>query len=296
MFYKTEALYQWTLQEKIKLSKPVRARKVALHPNGDMVVTRQTENRLFLLDGDGKYKMELVSPDSVEGNNANNRYIKGVSISPQGHVYVGYTSENRNIQVFNENAAFIHSFSTLKEGENPSRVFCPANPTYDVNANILLVGNPNQGVITTHTCPGGEIVGQITFKGKCRYQTMKMVVNTKKQILYHYCPKEEVQSKVVATDYSGKEVFTFTPRLDEDVSDTWVYPGGIVCDAYDNIIIAMYPYTTKNKGHIHKYSPTGAFLECIAKGLYKPYDLSMSHDGSTMAVANMFSVLLYELK
>ena len=80
------------------------------------------------------------------------------------------------------------------------------------------------------------------------------------------------------------------------MSNTWVYPGGIVCDSHDNIIIALHPYETNNKGHIHKYSPTGAFIECIAKGLYRPRDLSITHDGSTMAVANMYSVILYELR
>ena len=289
-------LDQWTLQRMIQLNKPLRADKIALHPNGDMMVAHtphDATSQLFLLDGDGKYTMELVSPDPVEGNHAS-RYIKGISISPQGHVYVGYTRDQR-IQVFNQSGAFIRSFSTPNEGGNPSRVAFHANTTFDRNGNLLLVGNTEQGVITAHACPGGEIVGQIKYKKECRKSTMKMAVNKKQQILCHYCPMESVHSKVVAIDSVGNEVFAFTPRIDEDVSGTWVYPGGIVCDSYDNIIIALLPYETRNRGHIHKYSSTGAFLECIAKRLHCPHDLSMTHDGSTMAVANYSSVLLYTL-
>ena len=138
-------------------------------------------SQLFLLDGDGKYTMELVSPNPEEGNQAS-RYIKGVSISPQGHVYVGY-NEDQNIQVFNENGAFIRSFSIVKEGEKPSRASYIVNNTFDKKGNLLLVGNTKQGVITTHACPGGEIEGnEIKFTEKCKTNTMKMVVNKEQQI------------------------------------------------------------------------------------------------------------------
>ena len=130
-------------------------------------------------------------------------------------------------------------------------------------------------------------------KVKCKIGTYSnMVVNSRNQILLHVLPSSSVYSKIVAIDYSGNEVFSFTPWIDEDVTRKGVWSGGIVCDDEDYIYIAMCVAGRENTGHIHKYSPTGGFLQCIAQGLYWPFDLSFSPDGSLM-IANANSVLKY---
>ena len=81
------------------------------------------------------------------------------------------------------------------------------------------------------------------------------------------------------------------PIVDENVTNRWVLPQGIVCDAYDNIYVAMRLLGENNTGHIHKYSSTGEFLGCIVKGLYSLQDMEITTDGS-LIVANWNSILI----
>ena len=106
-------------------------------------------------------------------------------------------------------------------------------------------------------------------------------------------------------DYSGNELYHFIPMIDEDISKGCVCPGEIVCDSDDNVFIASFVLEQSNTGqwmskwntgHIHKYSPTGAFLQCIDRGLCRPSGLSMAPDGSSIAVANLNTIVTYGLK
>ena len=47
-----------------------------------------------------------------------------------------------------------------------------------------------------------------------------------------------------------------------------------------------------NTGHIHRYSSTGEFQQCIIRGLHSPHDLAMTSDGA-LVIANGNSVLKY---
>ena len=94
----------------------------------------------------------------------------------------------------------------------------------------MLVGN----IIKVHTCPGGKVLRKV----KCTigYNT-SMVVNNKNQILLHlyFSSSGSVHSNVVAMDYSGYEMSSFIPKIDEDMIGQKIWLGGIFCDNTDNI-------------------------------------------------------------
>ncbi|XP_072014845.1 uncharacterized protein [Amphiura filiformis] len=246
-------------------------------PNGDMVMSCNDE--LYLLDGDGKCKMQLISTET-DSDRKIGKYICNICVSPLGYICVVSYS-----------CRFVHVFTT--EGKY-IQCFTP-----DYNTSLewkylaidtkgqLLVGDWETNMITIHTCPDGRVVNKI----KCSIgYNGSMVVNSKNQILIHYHPAGSVYSKVVAIDYSGNEVFSFTPKVDEDVNGGGVVSHGIVCDDNDNIYVAMMiSALVYDTGHIHRYSPTGAFIQCIVRGLYSPLDLSMTPDGS-LVVANDKSI------
>ncbi|XP_072043239.1 uncharacterized protein [Amphiura filiformis] len=283
-------LHQWTQKREIQLGQPVMARRIALHPNGNMVVSYMKQ--VHLLDGDGKYKMSLTSPETA---GPWSDYIIAVCISPQGNVYI-IQRHSHIVRVFSESGTYLHSFSILTEGADPSTAVYPLCAVIDRDGN-LLVSDSERGVITIHACPGGEITSHIKLKVQDTTYVMKGIVNSKKQILWYCTPIGSVYSKVVAIDYSGNELYSFTPKIEEDPDEACVYPGGMVCDSYDNVFIALHVWDRANTGHIHKYSSTdGAFLECTDKRLYRPCDLSMTLDGSSIAVANLTSILIYSLE
>ncbi len=257
---------------------------IAFHTNGDIVVAYGQQPHL--LDSDGNHKRSLNIPDTAKKWT---HFITSVSISPQGHVYIA-ECHSYLIRVFSESGAYLHNFSTLRKGD-PSTPANPIGTIIDREGNLLVIDRIHG--ITIHTCPSGEIIGHIQYKVYARYVRIGCAVNSKNQILLHYTPKDTKYSRVVAIDYSGNELYSFTPKIDQDVSKDCVYGCGIVCDSNDNVIIVSRVFPTSHTGHIHMYSPTGTFIKCIAKGLYFPRNLSITQDGSSIAVANENSVLIY---
>ena len=259
------------------------ALRIACCPNGDMVVSGDHPG-VDILDSEGEEIMCLTSTERFQQTG----YVN-IAVSPLGYILlIDHVDSTKSVWVFGLNYKYICCFDTLTS-DNDVKLGCVA---VDKEGQVL-VGDTERKIITIHTCPDGRVARKI----KCEIGYYpSMVVNSKNQILLHFLPSYySVYSKVAAIDYSGNEVFSFTPKIDEDVTGEMVRPGGIVCDEKDNIYTTMSVYGKKNTGHIHKYSPTGAFLQCIDYGLYNPSDLSFSFDGSLM-IANWKSIVKYTRK
>ena len=264
---------------------PVVAVYIACCPNGDMVVAREYGNA-FILDSDGKSKAILESTETEHNKQLNS--IAGVAVSPLGYILI---LGGKVVWVFDLQGKYLHCFDTLTPDDDPNTDVGLACIAVDREGQVLV--GDNRDIITIHTYPEGKV----TRKVKCIIGfDPSIVVNSKNQILLHVLPSISVGSEVVAIDYSGNEAFSFTPRIDdENVTDYGAWPFGIVCDEKDYIYISMRVTGIGYTGHIHKYSPTGGFLQCIAQGLYWLFDLSFSPDGSLM-VANAESILKYTRK
>ena len=275
------ALCDWSLEKEIH--EEHQARRIDCCPNGDMVVSGGYPG-LYILDSEGNFKMPLTSTES----DANKRigYVKYIAVSPLGYILL--VDGTKWIKVFDLDYRYLHCFDTLTPDDHPNTDIDLECIAVDREGKVL-VGDCRRGIITIHTCPDGRVVRKI----KCRIGAdPSMIVNSKNQILLHFRPHSSVHNKVVAIDYSGNQLFSFIPTTNEAVSGDVVRPGGIVCDKEGNMYIAMDVSLRFNTGHIHKYSPTGTFLRCIAQGLYWSRDLSFSHDGSLL-IANRKSILKY---
>ncbi|XP_072024604.1 uncharacterized protein [Amphiura filiformis] len=299
------ALCSWSLDKEIHpryQGKLLLSQKVACCPNGDMVVSVGVW--LYLCDSDGKSKTKLKLPDVDADLNT----IHFVCVSSLGHICV-LLDWGVFVYVFDEDGKYLHRFSTFTPQDdftiyhNRNIIRCM---TTDGDGNVL-VGSCERKKITIHSCHDGEVVSTIEWVPAIGFQP-RMTVNSKKQILIQFVPLAQplfgsqlTRCRVAAIDYTGKEMFRFKPRMQQYEGDTngtdRSPPRGIVCDDEDNIYIAMDPgiFGVYNEGHIHKYSSTGTFLQCIAKGLHNPCDLSMTRDGS-LVVANIKSILIFKLK
>ncbi|XP_072023208.1 uncharacterized protein [Amphiura filiformis] len=281
------ALCTWSLEREIK--PPQCAECIACSPhNGDLVTYGYRNKKIDIHDSDGKYKMSFT-PTEQDSNKP--ICVIDICVSPQGDILV-VGDESKFIHVFDKQGKYLHCFKTLTKGEDENtdvRLECIA---IDREGNVL-VGDRKRDSITIHTYPDGRVVKKI----KCSIgYNPRMVVNSKNQILIHSRPSGSMyRRRVVAIDNSGNEVFSFTPKIDEDVTGRKVWPRGIVCDDEDNIYVAMMVLDVVYTGHIHAYSPTGTFLQCIAKGLYYPRNLSMTPDGS-LVLANCTTIQIYSLK
>ena len=208
------------------------------------------------------------------------------------------------VKLFDKDLKQTESFSTLPAAESSTaQLTCIAT---DANDNVFVY-NRKKGIITVHGRDRDDRVYvqnkvfKIEFDTDSLHETSaeaSMVVNSKSQILLHFLPRGSKYSKVLALDTSGKEVFSFTPKFDEILYGNTVYPCGIECDVYDTIYVALRASNKNYSGHIYRYSPVGELIDCIAEGLYRPSDLSLTKDKSdqSLIVANWFSILVYSQK
>ena len=191
---------------------------------------------------------------------------------------------------------YSHCFSTFTADEDPYRTTVELSCVAVDGDGHALVGDYKRGIITIHVCPDGEVIKKVA----CGVYNCisNIVVNSKKQIMRHFHPKgaEVLSSSIVSIDYSGRG-FAFPLQIPRDMSLQGVWLRGIVCDALDNIYIAMrVEQESCAVNTVQKYSATGEYLDCITEGLYFPYSLSISQDGSSLVIANDKSVLIYGLK
>ena len=257
---------------------------ISCSPDGDMVVSSH-DDKIYILNSEGAVKTQLTTPEIHTKKQIGS--VRSVCLSPQGYiVIVDYTS---HAKVFTPKGQYIQCLDTvaLNEVSSPPWVRCGA---IDLQDN-LVVGDSLENCInvTARTFPEGKLVRRI----KCKQQDTigrhpSMVVNSHNQILVHSYLPGSVYTHVVAIDYTGNVVFSFTPQIDTNDTDR-VWPGGIACDENDNIYVAM--TAPSNGGHVHAYSPRGGFQTCISDGLYKPSDLSVTPDGKIL-VADFQSIVV----
>ncbi|XP_072035450.1 uncharacterized protein [Amphiura filiformis] len=267
------------------LQDPMKAKRIACCPNGDIVIGAMSKVHIL----GGKDNRETCVTLSVTP------HIWSIAVSPQGHILA--MDGTRSVKVFDKRWKFVQDISTLMGDEDPRSQVEPTCMTVDADGRILL-GDIWRDNLTVHSFPDCEVMSKI----KCRIHSVHSTIaaNSRGQILQHFRSPGSVYSQVSAIDYSGHEVFSFTPNIDEDLRmGKNVRPRGIVCDAYDNIYIIMKVVkgfeSFENTGHLHKYSPTGGFLGCLAKGLYKPCGLAITTDGSALKIADHKSILTYSL-
>ena len=271
---------------------PRHLRRVASLPDGNIVAVDRS--KLLIYDSNGWQKASVTSPATLDRNNQIG-WVWGIAISRENHLVV--VDDRRYAKVFQDDGEYVRSFSTALPGEeiiNPDNEMSVA---MDTDGNFL-VGDSGSGTIAIHCNTDGRVLQRI----KCKMEnTNRMVVNSKKEIIYCSHPKDSDHPKIVAIDHKGDEVFAFTPSVNECVSTGKVVEaGGIICDVCDNIYVSLNvkkglyfdPYT----GHIHKYSSAGSFLGCIVNRLYHPLDLAITSDSLSMIVANHNSILVFALE
>ena len=259
-------------------------KKIACCPNGDMVIAELHLYRVYLLGWDGKCKVQLNSPEADKQKQIGLCY--GIVVST---AYILILDNTKFIKVFQQDGRYYSCFSNGYD-----------NRLIAINGDQrVLLADLNNNTMTFHTCPDGRLIKTIKYDVGPVVLYGSIVVNSRNQILHHFLPRDSVYSKVVATDYSGRQVFAFTPRIDEDLTGRKVWPRGIACDTYDNIYIVMCVedgfIVRLHTGHLHKYSATGAFLGCLAKGLSDPWDLSITHDNTSLVIANWDAILIFPI-
>ncbi|XP_072043654.1 uncharacterized protein [Amphiura filiformis] len=282
----------------IRIMTPVfTAERVQCCPNGNMLVG--DANQLYMLNSDGKYMIQLTSPEAEKDKQIG--IVQDIAVSLQGYIVV-ICRFSRFVHVFNSDGTHLHCFSILATEEDHNAEVNPRCVAIDREGNVL-VGDVKRKLITIHTCPEGKLVKRI----QCCIAGLQvgMTINSKNQIVYSCsCESPSLICKVVhVIDNSGNNILTFKPKIDEmsgDETDAGcILIIHVACDSKDSIYVAMciidrQDSPVPNTGHLHQYNPTYAYMRCIDKGIEEPWDLAIAPDGS-LIIANDNSLLIYEL-
>ena len=213
---------------------------------------------------------------------------KSLLISKEGHVI--QVQINR-VAVFDRNLKQIQEFAVQPPDKNTNEVHLRSG-AIDKKGNLLLY---DRGSVTVHELPSGKLVNTLGLKQSIGSDSsLFMTENHEDHILFHHFSSSRlVYSQVVVVDQEGNEVFSFSPQIDEDITNKWVWPEGIACDAYGNIYVGMRVLGDGATGHIHKYGPTGAFIGCLIKGLHQLSGLAIASNGSLL-ITGMDSIRMYD--
>ncbi|XP_072024597.1 tyrosine-protein kinase SRK3-like [Amphiura filiformis] len=100
----------WSLEKEIHpehQGKQLDCHRITCCPNGDMVMAYL--NQLYLLDGDGKCKMQLISTETNPDRQIG-RYVCNICVSPLGYIcVVSYSC--RFVHVFTVEGKYLHCFT-----------------------------------------------------------------------------------------------------------------------------------------------------------------------------------------
>ncbi len=274
---------------------------IAYCPNNNMVISYwEPGQKVFLYGPDGKYKMQLVSDDEDEEKQSG--FVMSMAVSSLGYIII-ISLYDKDVRVFDIDGTYVTCFSVLAPDEDQSMQVHPKCVAVDQNG-CVLIGDRVRKLITIHECPDGTLLRRV----QCQDFEDRLTVNCNDQILYS-CKSmaNSKYDKIVATDYSGKEVFTFTPciptaydgTIDPETESRRVVVEGIVCDSHNMIYVIMQVCDrydrVPNTGHLHQYSPIGEFIRCIQSDIDDPNDLAIANEDE-LIVTNHEAILVYRSK
>ena len=284
-------LFDWQLVEIItpcdEDGTPFLVQQVVCCPNGDIVAV---ENGI----AHATYPFSQICVlDRASGKTTRRQFQKQtntVTISKEGHIVQVC---RRVVNILDKNLDHIRQFS-VPSVENTNVRYKVLCASVDWNDRIVFYDKGQR--VWVHSFSTGQLIKSFQMERQIlTNSSQSMALNNNNQILVHVYPQGNIYSTVIAIDYTGKEVFTFTPTIDEDLKNRWVWAQGIVCDEYNNIYVGLRVMGTDNSGHIHKYSPTGRFIACIVRGLYMIKKLDIATDGS-LVVADWRAIRIYKVQ
>lgn len=284
-------LFDWRLVETITPCEedgmPFLVQQVVCCPNGDIVAV---ENGI----AHATYPFsQICILDRANGKTTRRQFQKrtnAVAVSKEGYIVQVC---RRVVNILDKNLNHIRHFS-VPSVENTSVRYKILSGSVDCNDRIFFYDKGQR--VWVHSFSTGQLITSFQMERKILTNSGQAIaLNSNDQILVHLSPQGETYSKVIVIDYTGKEVFTIAPTVDEDLTRRWVWAQGVVCDEYNNIYVGLRVMGLDNSSHIHKYSPTGRFIGCIVRGLYMIKKLDFAKDGS-LVVADWKAIHIYKVQ
>ena len=297
---------KWVLKAKISQGNLQQARGIAVFENGCIAIADEMQKcvlKYFLSvngvtsthlirvgQSDMEEQLGLREDDELRNDSwRNDDYHKYVSKVHTKDVAV--TSRGRAVAIFMPKE---YSNNLVIAAEGPNRYYTAISDSHD----CTCVTADSSGLIYTgHNGYGGNIKIFAASTGKF----VKRISNDHMKDVRFIACTQNTPRKLLAThddglkmyDLEGKTLFHVNPSIGGTGGETAGKAAralGVTCDEDDNVYLAV-SFIEDNTGHIHKYSPTLVFQECIAQGLLQPQ--GMDYAKGCLYVANSDSFLVF---
>ncbi|XP_038062653.1 tripartite motif-containing protein 2-like [Patiria miniata] len=261
---------RWELFREIEVKEPNGIyRAIAARDDEIAVVEANRANRVAIFSNDGEQRSTIQfhrNPTCIAYDPIHSRLVVGEYDDPK-------------IKVLNRNNTLAYAFQTApptETAEHPSEHKLVA---VKKDGAILVFFN-TRCVCTEHKPSDGAHIRTIPVN----YRPYCIAVDSKDRVIM----SSFVAGLVDVTDGYGATLLTIKPQIDGSpvlncmavFADTsGIYVGGKRF---------KWPYDA----HIHHYDLDGRFLDCLAQGLYNPFDMTLTSDGK-LAVADYKSVKMY---
>ncbi|XP_072049041.1 uncharacterized protein [Amphiura filiformis] len=284
------------------------AKVITWHQSGDFAVVDDIEHTtpqesgygvhlftrsMFYVFGEDGTQRFVINTSESRGSGgamvANLKLHSAVAVTKQG--YFAVTDNTTQVKLFDIKGENVGNFTISEDNkEGGDRARCIA-----VNSNgEIYVGDFSEQVISVHNADDFTKLREIFISIKPCYiaansRGQVCVVSFTIRILHQnrmMVPTE--YSKVAIFDDSGNEIFTISPTI-------WgknATPLGVIYDADDTLLLAVFDRSINRGGHVHRYGKKGQFLECIIKGTEQPCGIALRNN--TLAIADGKSVLIYK--
>ncbi|XP_071786931.1 E3 ubiquitin-protein ligase TRIM33-like [Asterias amurensis] len=187
--------------------------------------------------------------------------------------------QTNSVKMYNRNGNKMFEFHTVPHSEvckTSVNLFSVA-----VMKDTIMVGDLMRSVITKHRSSDGSLISTVSVQTPPWY----LAIDSKDRVVVSGGSRHQVD----IVGLTGTTLFSINPNFN---SRQVRYCTGVCCDS-SAIYIAV-DNGDCNTGHIHQYDTQGRFLNCIARGLYNPFGISLTSDGQQLAVADNKSMKIYK--
>ncbi|XP_022104584.1 E3 ubiquitin-protein ligase TRIM71-like [Acanthaster planci] len=238
---------------------------VGCFSNGDIVVSDKQNEQVTMFSSAGHYKAKL-----------NVKAPFGIAVSPDDRLLVNCKD---HVKILGADHQLISQFTfsqTDHKEENPAE--CVTGGIAAVDSKQVTVVHQGRRATSQH-CLDGSLVTVIPHTAVA---IEDIAVNNKGRLVftsYDSC-------QLGCIDLKGKEIFSTLISVDGQPAK----PVGVCLDNAGDIYVTLH---CNQDGYVHHYDPMGAYIDCVAKGLYWPFGIAFS-PGGELVVADQDSIKIFQ--
>ncbi|XP_033642853.1 RING finger protein 207-like [Asterias rubens] len=253
------------------------AADVACFSNGDIVVADTIRQLLSTFTSKGDYKSTDVQSGTRNG------YMKlhfGVAVTSDDLLLA---TDGQDVKVYDRELRYIRQFRPSRNKANGKSGSLLRGIAVDEKDRIA-VADCERKVITLHKKDG--IIFRTIYHGDIG-RICRLSVSSKERVIF----TNYDEMKLVCVDFRGNEVFN---NIITSVDGNPVKPDGVCCDDAGDMYVSVH-CGERGPCEIHHYDASGEHIGRVARDLFNPAGMSLTHTGDFIVADRYTAKILHRV-